>query len=150
MVGEIVGAFEALKAASDMVKSLIGLLPGKAASDKLVQLQLQLADLSEKLAAAQVAGTARLERIRELEGQLEKLEDWDAEKQRYELVELYRGSLAYAVKEAVRGSEPPHYICPACYQKGEKSLLQGTSSTYGGNQLSCPVCGLEITRSYDV
>jgi hypothetical protein len=75
-----------------------------------------------------------------------ELETWDAEKKRYELKEVGLGSLAYVVKESMRGAEPAHQICAYCYQRGHKRILQPGSTGYGKG-LFCPDCKTTISIS---
>ena len=56
------------------------------------------------------------DRVRELEAELLKFENWETEKQWYELKEVGSGKFVYALKELVETSEPPHMICPNCHQ----------------------------------
>jgi hypothetical protein len=61
------------------------------------------------------------------------------------LAEVASGVLAYAIKEAVRGAEPEHHLCPDCYQKGQKSLLQREYREVGrASLLVCHRCGLDL------
>ena len=59
-----------------------------------------------------------------------------------------KDKLAYRIKEAHRGLEPPHYLCPACYQKREKAILQPHEWSMGNPTLECPVCELKIDRAH--
>jgi hypothetical protein len=84
-----------------------------------------------------------LNRVGELEKEVARLETWNAEKDRYELKDVGFGSLAYVVKEAMRGAEPPHQICATCYQHGRKSILQPRNVSMD-KLLICPECETQI------
>ena len=59
-------------------------------------------------------------------------ETWDAEKQRYELKPIgTQGVFAYSLKPEHENGEPPHWICPDCYQDRKKSILQTVIKTPG-------------------
>ncbi len=145
----ISGLVGSLKAISDIAKAMLD------ARDATL-IQAHAADLLSRLNTAyQAALDAQTEayllskRCAELENKIAEAENWQAELARYQLVELYAGALAYVVKEAMRGNDPPHYICPACVQKKQKSILQGRTTSLGIYELTCPACGLEITKGLD-
>lgn len=142
MVGELIAGLGAFKTMFDIAKSM------KDMNDT-VRINAAVADLWEQIITAQARYTAAIEQVGELKEQLSRFETWEAEKQRYELVQLYAGSLAFSVKEAMRHNEPPHYICPSCYQQNKKSIMQGFNHAFGRRALTCPVCKLDITHSYD-
>jgi hypothetical protein len=68
---------------------------------------------AEVLAAQRGAMTAQanesmlLEQIGALKKRVADLEAWEAEKARYELIALAPNIMAYSIKEATRGTEPP-------------------------------------------
>src|SRR5260370_35297808 len=49
---------------------------------------------------------------------------WGAEKEKYELKNVGRGSFAYVRKKDAQPSEPSHWLCAQCYQNSKKSILQ--------------------------
>jgi Zn finger protein HypA/HybF involved in hydrogenase expression len=129
-----------LKAASDIVKGLNAANTQTLVNEVKISLQNHILEAQQSLATAQTAQATLIERISTLEQEIVSLKDWEREKQRYELKALYSGSLAYAVKESMRGSEPLHFICASCYQKGRKSILQGFTDHLGEHSLTCPDC----------
>jgi rubrerythrin len=141
MVAEVFAGITAFKEMMEMARALKDLDNAMSRRDVIIALQ-------EKIFAGNAAYSDLLQHKDELEKELMRLKDWEAEKARYALVELYDGALAYAVKEALRGTEPPHYICPSCYQQGKKSILQGTTWHLGEHSLACPVCQLKVTHSW--
>jgi hypothetical protein len=105
-----------------------------------------------------------LETVRDLEEKLRSLETWDREKQRYALVPAVPGGPAYAIKKSASDGEPPHFICPNCYEERRKRHLvdsiQHPPRKGEGRQrlgLECSACELfldsghaggSITRKY--
>ena len=122
--GAIAAALSSLKAAKDIAESMIGLRDTSAFQGKLIEFQSKLIDANNAAFAAQDERTSLLDRIRQLEKEVADFKAWEAEKQRYELVALAPNVTAFAVKETMRGTEPPHYLCANCFQKGKKSFLQ--------------------------
>jgi hypothetical protein len=136
MVSEIFAGISSLKAAFDMTQALHDIHDAAARDRAVIELQ-------KEILAAQAAQSQLLETVGELKKRVTELETWEAEKQRYDLKDVGRGSLAYVIKESMRGSEPPHQICANCYQHGRKSILQprGRGMT---KLLVCAECKAEI------
>lgn len=141
MVGEIFAGISAFKEMMELARALKDIDNAMSRSDVVIALQ-------EKIFAGNAAYSDLMQHKDKLEKELVRLKDWEAEKARYELVELYDGALAYAVKDMMRGGEPLHYICPACYQQGKKSILQGATWHLGEHSLLCPSCRLKVVHSW--
>ncbi len=130
---EIMSGLGGLKAAFDLARGLKDI-------DDAARRNAAVIELQEKILTAQQAQSALLERVSELEKQVVGFEQWEGEKEKYELKEIYPHSFAYMIKETARGTEPSHLICAACYQARKKSILQQSS----GICLTCPECKTEI------
>lgn len=101
-------------------------------------------ELQEKVLAAHAQQSTLIERVHELESRVAELEAWEGEKQQYELQRLPAGTFARAKKAGVSDSEPPHYICPNCYEDKKKLILQPS-----GRFLICHGCKDRIERELD-
>jgi hypothetical protein len=102
-------------------------------------------DLQEKILAAQAQQTALVERIRELEEEVTGFKAWDAEKERYTPTDIGGGTFAYAFKKGMERGEPPHRLCVACYNKGQKGLLQGRGhDAFKRELVFCSGCKSEL------
>ena len=145
MLVEVVTGLSAIKSAFDIAKGLKDI-------DDATRRNAAVIELQEKLLTAQSTQSNLAERIRELEEKVVSLETWNTEKQRYQLNTLPTGSFAYALKPEAQGSEPPHYICAACYQRGKVSILQKKPGNISASYLSkppmyvCPECKAEILQ----
>jgi Zn finger protein HypA/HybF involved in hydrogenase expression len=124
---------------------MVGLRDAAAFQGKLIEFQSKIIDANNAAFAAQDERAALLERIRELEKQVADFKAWETEKQRYELTALSHGAFAYALKKEAARGEPPHWICAACYSKGEKTILQCASNpNLVQVRYKCPRCHSEI------
>jgi hypothetical protein len=142
-VSAISGALMALRAANDIAQAMIGLRDASAFQSKLIEFQAKIIEANSSAFAAQDERTALLQKIAELEKEMAGFKAWEAEKERYALQEVGTGSLAYVVKESMRGTEPPHQICATCFQHEKKSILQpDTDGWY--HVLRCPECKTTI------
>lgn len=117
------------------------------------ELNGKIADMQDALLDAQADALASFDvqskqsaRIRELEQTISEFDDWEAEKARYGLVAVGWVFIYLLRKEAAQEEEPPHYICPHCYNHGKKSILQ----YYRGMKFTCPDCGTDFRVNYEV
>lgn len=144
----IASALAALKAAKDIAQAMVGLRDSQAFQAKVIEFQSRILDAQAATSAANEERSMLIERIGALEEEVAKAQAWDAQAKRYELVELHRSNFAYAMKKERRSAEPMHYLCASCYQKRQKSILQGYTRL-GMHHLVCPLCKLEVIHSVD-
>ena len=135
IVAETIAGLGAAKTAFDMARGLQN-IHDAAARDRAV------IDLQKEILTAQSAQFTLLERVRELEKEVDRLKAWDADKERYRLIELRPGVVAYSLKEEMANGEPQHKLCTACYEVGYKSFLKQETWNPGRcNMLVCRGCG---------
>ena len=140
----IATALTSLKSAGDIAKAMIGMRDDAAFKAKMIEFQAAIIEAQNSAIAANEERATLVERIRELEKQVADLEAWEREKQRYELVSLAPNVVAYAVKDALRGAEPPHYICANCLTGGKKSFLQQYVRGSAMDKYRCNGCGEDL------
>lgn len=140
-------SFDALK---NIAQAMIGLRDAQAFQAKLIEFNSALIEAQTRVFEVNEERSALIERVHDLEKQIADLEAWETEKQRYALKAIAHGSFAYVLKSEAQGSEPPHQICAACYQRGKKSILQMMPRSNVRAQVGvpqkyrCPACGSEI------
>lgn len=134
MVGEAIAGLSAVKTAFDLAKALKDMDTAAARNAAVIELQ-------EKIFTAREAQTALLERVGELEKEVARLKDWEAEKQRYALMALAPGFFAYVLKPEEQRGMPPHAICANCYERSAKSILQSNGEIqWVKHEWVCPSC----------
>jgi rubrerythrin len=114
--------------------------------EKLRVAAAQMFDLAlsarEQTAALQEERNDALVANANLKQELSRMKSWEAEEGRYQLRAIYEGSFAYALKTEANNGEPPHWLCPTCFQQRKKSVMQ--RGDYGGMAgyyyWNCPVC----------
>lgn len=106
-------------------------------------------ELQEKILTAQAAQSELVERVGELEKEVAHLKTWETDKERYELVQIAPGNVAYALKASVRDGETPHYLCANCFSAGKKSFLQQPIRGTHVDRYKCNACGEELTNQKD-
>lgn len=143
----------ALKGLYEMASGLM-----KATSD--LEQKTQVSELLHRILEAQNAAISAKEqqhdmlaRIKELEDRISTLQDWEREKERYTLARFGReggGYFAYVLRKSHADGNPPHALCPQCFENGKKSFLQYNGKLhlvkYG---YTCNSCGLELLTQHD-
>ncbi|MEH3118866.1 MAG: hypothetical protein PGN25_15075 [Methylorubrum populi] len=144
-IAAISGLLSSLKASTDITKAMLGLRDANLVRDKAVELTTEIMSAQASAMAAQAAQAELTERVRDLEKQITTLENWNQEKDRYELTEVAAGVLAYSTRPGMENGEPPHKICSNCYQHCRKSLLQPEIRNPGRvRMLICQSCNAEL------
>ena len=133
MVGEVFAGLGAIKTAFDIAKGLKDI-------DDAARRNAAVIVLQEKILTAQQEQMALVERIGELEKQIERFETWEAEKKRYKLTDYGGGTFAYALKPEEAQGEPQHRICAHCYESGHRALLQFLHKSEGQDYFDCLRC----------
>ena len=148
------GLVQSFKTLTDIGKALLGLRDAALIREKVIELNREILSAQASALATQTDQFTLLEQKRTLEKEVADLKAWDAEKQKYELVNVRPqnapggNAFAYALKKEASSTEPPHFICEHCYQDGRKSTLQEEVRYPGAtNVLFCPRCGLELSRT---
>jgi hypothetical protein len=148
-MGSITAAVGSLKAAGDIAKGLISLKTTTEVQTKAIELNEKIIDAQHQIFAANAAQSNLLERIRDLESQLARLHDWDSQKQRYKLAAPFVGCMVYALQKSMSDGETAHYLCTACFQKGQPSILQAKEAgSMRNSYYCCPVCKSEASSQY--
>ena len=157
MVGitEIGAAIGGLKGAMDIAKGINAGASAVALNDAKITLQSAILDAQSSLLAAQEAEAAHLGRISNLEQEIVRLKDWSGERERYYLVDVYRGAMAYMPKPGMENGQPAHWLCANCFEQGRKSFLQfkGQGVSAGGSRSNesgygCDACKASIRVFY--
>jgi hypothetical protein len=145
---EIAAGITSARAAYDLTKAMLKSRDTKILADGTRDLQSHLGDIIGKFLEAQQAQMTQLEEIAALKAEIKKFSDWDTEKQRYELKSAGHGVTAYMLKPEVRGTEPPHWLCPTCFEKGKKAYFQFSSTMNGrGSVYRCKGCEGHMTTN---
>lgn len=120
----IVSAANGFKTVIDIAKGLQSLSVSTEVREKTSALLDAVVDARFKLLEASDSQTALLNRIKELERKIASFEDWNSEKERYQLQAVDLGAYAYMHKPGMEGSEPAVWLCQKCFEDRHKSVLQ--------------------------
>jgi predicted RNA-binding Zn-ribbon protein involved in translation (DUF1610 family) len=125
-----------------------------AASDEakrnaqLIEFQRVVIQLQSSIASIQVQNSGLLRDKELLEKRLAQLENWEEERKRYVMTTVFDAATVFSLKRGLSNGEPPHYICPKCYQHGQKMILQPNSNPRGFAHLTCPSCSFDIPTGF--
>ena len=153
----ISSAASGFKAAIDIAKGIQSLNTTTEVRQKTSELLDAVVEGRFKLLEASDAQSALLARIKELEEKIASFEDWDREKERYELQAIDTGAFAYMYQPDRDYGEPAIWLCQTCFEKRHKSPFQfrgqdigsgsgsgrGTHSRWG-----CNLCKSEVVVHY--
>jgi len=146
-MGALAAALTSLKAAKDIAEAMVSLRDAAAFQEKRLEFQSKILDAQDAAFRANDERAALVEEVRALKAKITEMEAWEAEKERYELKPFgQRGTFAYALKPQAQAGEPPHWICPTCYEQRKKSILQfhGHYTVYNAHE--CPQCKAMIKQ----
>jgi hypothetical protein len=134
----------AVKAATDSVKTLLGLHVSAKVLENTVQLNQQILAVQSALMDAQKEQTTLVETIRDTEEENTRLKAWDADKRRYELTCFNPGVFLYTLSQGTANGQPIHHLCARCYEHNQKSILQASTEIRLGKRVRyCPECKTE-------
>ncbi|MBV8136622.1 MAG: hypothetical protein JO121_13485 [Deltaproteobacteria bacterium] len=148
----ISGIVGGLKAASELVQLAVNAHDVKVIREKAIEFQKDIIAAQTSAISTLTDYASALDRIRELEKEVNDLKAWGAEKEKYQLTEISEhpqgSALVFALKDQAGSTEPKHRLCPNCYQDGRKSILQEEVQSLGHVRiLHCQRCGAEVNRS---
>jgi hypothetical protein len=132
-ISSIGAAVTSLKTAIDITRTLVDIKSATDVQSKIIELQSQIMSAQTSALQAQSEQFDLKRRLGDAENELKRLKVWEGEKARYALVEIASGVFVYKIKEKDRGSEPSHWLCANCFNKGEKAFLQ-LETTWANNR----------------
>lgn len=140
--------FTSLQAASQLVKALIGVRDTALIESKMIELRDHIIEAQNGMMQSQTQQSALIQEVHALKQQIMKMEAWNKEKQRYQLVSPWPGCYVFALKESAKGFDPPHWICANCYEKGSKEYLHFAEihDRCRRNIVKCAHCSFQSER----
>ncbi len=133
MLEVIKGAYNSLKTASDIAQGIIALKTETEKNAAVINIQRHVLEGQRALMEADALHATDLRRIGELEQEIVRLEDWSAERERYELIGIRGGAFTYMPKAGMENGQPAHWLCANCFDHGRKSILQNKGQTRQGS-----------------
>jgi hypothetical protein len=139
------GFVTSIRAAMEITKAMKDVRDANLMQTKVFELTREIIAAQSYAMEAMSAQSTLLARNRQLEEKISALETWNAEKNRYYLKSIQTGVTVYALKEGMENGEEPHYLCPKCYNRGKKSILQKETQEVGRVPMwVCHDCGTDL------
>jgi hypothetical protein len=140
----ITSAGSGLKTLYDLAKATFSTRDAVVTQTAAAEFLSQLTTARQAVMDAQSAQTDLTAKVASLNAQIEAMQRWNVEKQRYKLTNKNR-ALVYSLCENVEPPEVAHDICPTCFQRGSKSILQTETRAPGRSVvLVCHECGADF------
>lgn len=118
-------ALTSLRAAYDIAKTMNGMMTESKVNEVRLALQEALLDAQEKLRDGRDELEEQRKEITFLKGEIERLKDWSSERETYELTRInFNGVFVYIPKGFMGRYENALKLCPNCFGKGNKTILQ--------------------------
>lgn len=138
VINQTVGTLKAAADAAEAAKSMdnIAHVKGKV---------VDMLDLILRAHGAAVQTQAQLlmmlQENFELKNQISSVNQWQNTAERYELKDFGGNTFAYSLRTELADQEPPHLLCPNCFQLQRKSILQFSHDTPSNQKLyNCSAC----------
>jgi hypothetical protein len=149
-IAEMAAGIVSIRATLDIAKAMVGLRDAETFRAKSIELQETILKALDSGIAAREAYAKQLDMLHELEVEVARLKSWDAEKKRYELKSIGIGVVAFVLKPEARGAEPPHWLCPNCFEQGKKSYFQSSNKVERARRVfECVSCETIIAVHQD-
>jgi hypothetical protein len=143
-MNEIAALITSLNALSNITQAAIGLRDSVKINEKLAEVLQALVATNLQAMAVQQGYAALETKIRELQAECTRLQDWSAEKQNYACRLIAKGVFAYIHNEITDQFEQAHKYCCNCFDQGQRSLLQQSEELHRTLGLYCPRCRTKL------
>ncbi|PZU89119.1 MAG: hypothetical protein DI527_16435 [Chelatococcus sp.] len=155
MLQQAVESFGGLKTIQDTLtiakqaKELFGKSKdGKALDPAAAQARELLVEMAEKMVSArEETATLRLQML-EILHELSRLQAFECDREKYDLVETAPGNFAYKAKGPVRGDHQAIRYCAHCFEQSKRLVtLQLSKLDFNRDTLQCSLCKGEIFQA---
>ena len=139
-----------LKVATGLVKGILETKNAIEVKGKIIELQAALLEVHTNALSATTAQFELLAQVVALKDQLKAFNDWDEQGPRYALVcPWHDAAQVYALRKASSDGEVPHFLCPNCFHKRQRVILNQAFVTANRYVLlACPSCKAKIETRY--
>lgn len=116
--------------ATSTIAAIKGLFDSDKAPDNSEAASL-LNTLASELTAANMMNVQLSEALRTLNQELQRQDEFEIEKARYEMFQTPKGDIAFRLKNDSANGQPIHFICPVCLNKHKLiSFMRGQYSLH--------------------
>ncbi|POO56165.1 hypothetical protein [Agrobacterium rosae] len=131
-----------LKTAVDIAKTVKEVNDMSTVKGKVIEMQDLILAAQSSAMTAQTQLFELLQENAELKRKVSDIEGWKNTAARYTLKDFGGKTFAYELKAEAAVGEPPHRVCPACFEMGKRSVLQFQNVTASRQDFyKCMPCG---------
>ena len=145
----ISGIWASFNGIKTIVEGLVATRDWNVVNSKVIELQSKIMDAQNGVFAIQADRATLVERASMLEKQIADFEKWDAEKEKYELVEIAPGVFGYMPNSKSENASVPHWLCQTCFEKKKKTILQMFGHSSMGSIYQCGPCGTKLPMPFN-
>lgn len=141
-IGAISTLLSSIKTVQDIVSKYRSQEYSETEAEILSTLQPKILEAYESAISAQKNIYEQQQTIKELQSQIENLNDIQRKKDMYQLEDFGSETYVYVLKDEFSGESPKHKACPDCFHNDKIRILQfeGTTSAQQ-RQFVCKSCG---------
>ncbi len=132
-LASIKAAYTSAKFVKDALNTVLDYKIDQESKDKINEILERVGPIQDTLFELREELFRLQDKNRELEAQLQEINNWEERKNSFKLKKTIGGAVVY-----LSNTEPPYFVCPSCTEKNEIHPLQ-PEGEYSGNY-QCPGC----------
>ena len=144
----ISGVFSSISGMKTIAEGLLAIRDISVVTSKVAELNSKIIDVQQGLFQLQEERRTLIEKNSSLEKQITDFENWEVEKEKYELVQVAPGAFGYMEKLNGKNTNPPHWLCTTCFENRRKSIFQPTNAI-SFSVYQCVPCGTKFTTRHN-
>ena len=148
-LAELTAFISSVKASLELAKAVKSITDKAEIDNKLSEIRDSLFTVQERALALQSVHQDLIQEKGRLLQEIAKFNDWQKTEAEYELHEPDPGVFVYAYKKVKNPSKPEHWLCPNCWAKKTKSILQRQYHRRQGAKYNCLNCEASISWWHD-
>ncbi len=134
--------------ANNILKAIIGVRDTVVNLEQVNELLAEINSIQSGYFSLLQQNTSMLTEIDNLKKEIAAFEAWDTQKNRYKLYSPWDSAVVYAITCSQSNGEPPHWICPQCYENRKRAFLYPRpNKTTGYEEFFCN-CGAVVTSRH--
>lgn len=145
MIAELAAGLAALTRTKELLVAIKSISDQAKMDLALIEVREQIGILHDALSASREKIDSLSEEKRDLKKQLAEIDEWNAEKAKYQLTKIRDGLFLPSYTPPDGDPTPAHWACPNCFSQKRASILQKMHSHT--SDFSCPIkdCGFSVS-----
>ena len=140
-INSIMTAVSGLKNATEIIKNILSINKNTEVNARVIDLQNVILGLQTNLLELHSGYAQLLTEKAEIEARLKGEDEWASVAKEYQLREVGAQLFVYASTTRM----PAHWLCPNCFQKKQKSILQLRNQNEDYRYYRCPSCDMRVS-----